>query len=167
MKSVLEVIEILLGEELSEDTKKLIDLLEEKKTLDEIDISEKLEIGINVVRKILYSLSELDIVYYTKKKHPEKKWWYVYSWTFDADRVYKKYVEFLTKQVEEKESILLDTSVCFMCKKCDRKLEHMDAITCDFKCARCGRMLKEIKPKKDDKLEREIIKLKKEIDIYS
>ena len=54
-----------------------------------------------------------------------------------------------------------------MCKKCNRKLEHEDAVSCDFKCSHCNRMLKEVKPKKDERLEREIKKIKKEIEEYS
>jgi transcription initiation factor TFIIE subunit alpha len=167
MKSVLEVIEILLGGELVDEAKSVITLLEKEKTLNETDISEKLEIGINVVRKILYPLSELDIVYYTKEKHPEKKWWYVYSWTFDVSRVYKKYIEFLKKQLKEKEDHLADETVRFECRKCERKIEHEDALSCDFICSHCGKMLKETKPKKDAKLGREIKKLRKEIEEYS
>ncbi len=167
MKSVLEVIKILLGRELSEDAKRIINLLEKQKTFDETDISEKLELGMNIVRKILYSLSELGIVYYTKKRHPEKKWWYVYSWTFDVNGVYSKYIKFLKKQLKEKEELLADKSLCFICKRCNRKLEYSDALASDFKCSHCRRMLKEVKRRGDAKLEGEIAKLKKEIEEYS
>ncbi len=165
LKDILHIIEEL-GVVPAENTEKLLELLLSGESLNETDLAEKLEIRINDVRKILYALARLDIVYYTKDKHPEKKWWYVYSWTLDVDKVYVKYIDFLNKELQDRENRLADNTTYFICKKCDRKVEYSDALVTNFKCSRCGKMLKESK-RKDARLERAIKKLKKELQKYS
>src|SRR3989344_5440571 len=59
----------------------IVDLLLDKKHINEFIVAKKLELTINQTRNILYKLSDEGLVSSIRKKD-KKKGWYTYFWTF-------------------------------------------------------------------------------------
>jgi len=66
-----------------EQAVKIVDLLYDKKDINEFLIAKKLGITINQTRNLLYKLSHLGILSSIRKKD-KRKGWYIYFWTFDV-----------------------------------------------------------------------------------
>ena len=122
----------------------IIKCLLEGKITDE-EISEEIEVRLNIVRRILYKLYDAGLASYKRSKDPETQW-YTYSWTFEKDSV----IETISKNYEEKaeemeESLAYEEDnmffVCingcrfkfeeaaeynFICPECDETLEYQD-----------------------------------------
>jgi len=154
-----------LGLELTEPTLKVLNILEKKPEVSETDIAEKLDIKINTARKLLYRLSELSIAEYTKKRHEEKKWWYVYFWHIDKRKIYQAYLKKKKQQLENKKQLLdAERKYAFICSSCKSKYTYTTGLESDFTCAACDKPLSEIKTSRDIKiLENEISVLEGEI----
>ena len=60
----------------------IVDLLMEKKDLNEFLIAKKLGLTINQTRNILYKLSDYGLVSFIRKKD-KRKGWYIYFWTLN------------------------------------------------------------------------------------
>jgi len=154
-----------LGLELDEPTLKILNILEKKPEVSETDIAEKLDIKINSARKLLYRLSELNVANYIKRRHAEKKWWYVYFWQLDKRKIYEAYLkkkrqEFSLRQKQLEE----ERKYTFICKKCGDKYSYQSGLENDFTCPSCESALAEITTSRDIKaLEREIQTLEGEI----
>ncbi len=61
---------------------KIVDLLYNKKNINEFLIAKKLMLTINQTRNLLYRLSHMGIISSTRKKD-KRKGWYIYFWTFN------------------------------------------------------------------------------------
>ena len=75
----------------------LVDILDEKKYMNEFLIAKKLDLPINQTRNVLYKISEHGLVSSTRKKD-KKKGWFTYSWKIEG----LKSLEFLKSLVERK-----------------------------------------------------------------
>jgi transcription initiation factor TFIIE subunit alpha len=128
----------------AENSVLIIKCLLEGKITDE-EISEEIELRLNIVRRILYKLYDAGIASYKRSKDPETQW-YTYSWKFDTEKVidtisekYKK----SSKQVEdslayEEENMFFScvngcrynfeeaAELNFMCPECESTLEYHD-----------------------------------------
>lgn len=133
--------------EVTEDTEHsltIIKCLLEGKITDE-EISEEIELRLNIVRRILYKLYDAGLASYKRSKDPETQW-YTYSWKFDKESVIetisKKY-EASSKEIEESLAYEEDNMffACingcrfnfeeasehnFMCPECEKTLEYQD-----------------------------------------
>lgn len=128
----------------AENSVSIIKCLLEGKLTDE-EISEEIELRLNIVRRILYKLYDAGIASYKRSKDPETQW-YTYSWKFDSEKVIEtiseKY-EQSSKEMEEslayEEENMFFSCVngCrynfeeasehnFMCPECDSTLEYQD-----------------------------------------
>lgn len=127
-----------------ENSLSIIKCLLEGKLTDE-EISEEIELRLNIVRRILYKLYDAGIASYKRSKDPETQW-YTYSWKFDADKVIETISEKYAKNSQEiEESLAYEeehmffscengcrynfeeaAELNFVCPECDSALEYQD-----------------------------------------
>ncbi|MGF7117829.1 transcription factor E [Methanobacterium oryzae] len=128
----------------NENSISIIKCLLEGKLTDE-EISEEIELRLNIVRRILYKLYDAGIASYKRSKDPETQW-YTYSWTFEKERVIKTIAQNYEENSREMEEYLAYEEdnmffACingcrynfeeasehnFMCPECEQKLEYQD-----------------------------------------
>lgn len=154
-----------LGIILDPDTIKVLNILEKKAVVSEDVIAEKLKLKVNATRKLLYALHTKGITVYTKKRDPKKKWWYLYYWNIDNDRVQMLVNEYKRKMLEHKlKELEAEKQFAFECQACTEKYTYEDALESEFTCPKCGSLLVEARPTKTIlRLEREIGILEKQI----
>jgi len=158
VKSILSMIQEI-GVPLDELTLKVIAILEKGKIVPENAIAEKLKLKINATRKYLYQLSSRGLAVYTKKRDPKKKWWYLYFWSLDTDKIKALYLDHLLKKLQQKKAELeAEQQFAFECQSCQRKYKYEDSLETDFSCPACSAILVEARPTKP------ILKLKREIE---
>lgn len=128
----------------NENSLSIIKCLLEGKITDE-EISEEIELRLNIVRRILYKLYDAGLASYKRSKDPETQW-YTYSWKFEKDSV----IEIITKKYEDssreaEESLAYEEDnmffACingcrfnfeeaseynFICPECEKTLEYQD-----------------------------------------
>jgi transcription initiation factor TFIIE subunit alpha len=128
----------------NENSLTIIKCLLEGKITDE-EISEEIELRLNIVRRILYKLYDAGLASYKRSKDPETQW-YTYSWKFDKesviDTISKKYEE-SKEEIEESLAYEEDNMffACingcrfnfeeaseynFVCPECEKTLEYQD-----------------------------------------
>jgi transcription factor E len=158
----------------------IVDILFEKRDVNEFLIAKKMDLTINQVRNILYKLSAEGLVSFTRKKD-KKKGWYIYFWTLNITKCLTKIEAELTKKEEELKKSLNDRELgrYYICKGCNLEVTEEKALENDFSCEECAEvytsvdntnMIRDIKGKitkkeneiKDIKLELEITKEKEE-----
>ncbi len=117
----------------------ILQLLFEKKDVNEFLLAKKLKLTINQIRNILYKLSNFNLVTFTRKKD-RKKGWYTYFWTLDTEKALelldgrlKKEVEIFEQQLKSRE-----TKRFYACKVCKTELNEESALLHDFSCPECG-----------------------------
>ena len=86
-----------LVEELAGDyATPIVDILYNKKDVNEFRIAKKMEMTINQIRNILYKLSAEGLVSFIRKKD-DKKGWYIYYWTLETEKCLVKLKKTLKK----------------------------------------------------------------------
>ena len=144
MAAKLEGMLVELGLELDESTLKILSILQKKKNVPEENIAKRLKIRINDARKLLYKLYERRLAVYEKKSDPKKKWWYIYYWSLDKDRIQELFLEYRGKQIEKKKAELeAELKYAFECKNCKAKYPYEEALETEFTCPACGSVLGE------------------------
>ncbi|MDD5178135.1 MAG: hypothetical protein PHT54_02540 [Candidatus Nanoarchaeia archaeon] len=142
MKVTQENIEELIKELAGPDVVPLVILLKNKKNVSEFKLAEKLKIGVNQVRNMLYRINEYNLVYYTRKKD-KKKGWYIYYWTFD-DREANSLIRAMKKKKLQrlKDKIKNETGgTFFVCTEGCVRMDYADALENGFVCPECGTRL--------------------------
>ncbi len=129
--------------EITEDNENSISIIKcllEGKITDE-EISEEIELRLNIVRKILYRLYDAGLASYKRSKDPETQW-YTYRWKFEKDKV----IDIITKKFEEnsremEESLAYEEdNMFFSCiNGCRYKFE--EASEYNFVCPECEKTL--------------------------
>lgn len=139
-QTLIEVVEDICGEEVKQVT--LVLLNSEEETTDE-EISEKLDMRLNQVRKSLYKLYDLQLATF-RRIRDKSTGWFVYFWILHPERI-----DFL---VEKKQNEVLnilksrlkyeDSNMFFTCSntECPRVI-FQDAMDSNFVCAKCGERL--------------------------
>ena len=137
----------------------LVDILYEKKNVNEFLIAKKLKLTINQTRNMLYKLADEGLVSFIRKKDSKKGGWYIYFWTLNTGKSLIKFKEHLDKEVESLKSQIENrkTNSFFYCPNCDLEFTQEAALTGDYMCPECGEVLQE----KDSNAE--IASLEKEI----
>ena len=166
-KSIIQMIEEI-GVPLDEETLKVIRILEQKKMISETKLAEELGFKINSTRKLLYRLNNLNLATYEKKRDEKKKWWYVYFWGLDRERIEGLYFDRKKRDLDKRKlEIIEEEKYKFECKKCDMRFLHEDALEQNFTCPECGEMMTEITDSKIIKrLKQEINALGAEYSAY-
>lgn len=169
MAKALNTLEILQKANIfvDETTTKIIKLLERQKAISEEKIADLLKIKMNATRKLLYDLMEKGVARYEKKKDIKKKWWYVYYWSLDKEKISGLVRAYKIKELEKKSKELEEEKKYeFECENCKKKYLHEDALESDYLCSDCGSPLIPAKTSATiRKLEAEIKKLEKDIQL--
>ncbi len=117
----------------------IVDILFEKKNVNEFVIAKKLKLTINQTRNILYRLSGAGLVSFIRKKD-KRKGWYTYFWTFNPNRALwlletniKNETELLKNQLRSRE-----TKRYYICNTCKIEVSEETALLHNFTCSECG-----------------------------
>jgi transcription factor E len=123
-------------------SEKLVDLLDEKKYINEFLIAKKLDITVNQTRNLLYKISEYGLVSSIRKKD-KRKGWYTYFWKLEK----LKSLEFLKNNLLNKIDQLnhqiksRETKVFYICPNCKIEFNEEKALINNFTCNECGNVL--------------------------
>ncbi len=155
-----------------EQAVKIVDLLHDKKDINEFLIAKKLGLTINQTRNLIYRLSHLGIISSIRKKD-KRKGWYIYYWTLNIMKSLEVLQNTLTNeinglrnQVQKKK-----TERFYKCKICGREANEETALLANFICPECGEvygladntnMILDIE-KKIEKLQKELNSIEHEI----
>ncbi len=166
MKLPEKYIEDLIKELGDQGALPLVFLIKDKQNVSEFKIAEKMNTSVNIVRRLLYFLSEHNLVSFTRKKD-KKKGWYIYFWTFDSVRALNLIIELKQKKVQSyhQQTTLEQKENYFKCKNNCVRLTETEALEAEFKCFECGELLvrEENKTKKLDDIQRKITGLSTEL----
>lgn len=137
----------------------VVDILHDKKNVNEFIIAKKMNLTINQIRNILYKLSDEGLVSFVRKKDKKKGGWYTYYWTLNSGKSLIKFRDKLLKHTEQlsQQLALKKNGHYYHCKNCQIEHNEEQALNNNYTCLECGAVL-EIK-----ELSQEIIQLEKEI----
>ncbi len=165
IKITNKTVEDVVSEVAGEDVIPLVKILRNKKNLSEFTLADRIKKEINLTRNMLYRLYEANLVSFLKKKD-KKKGWYIYYWTFNANRI-KDLVKILKKQRLDSLKDRLERekrSQFFICSKKCIRLDIEQASDFEFKCPECNSLLNpENNAQKIKDIEKEISALEKEL----
>ncbi len=140
----------------------IVDLLYNKKNVNEFLIAKKLKLTINQTRNILYKLADEGIVSFARKKDRKKGGWYTYFWTLNTGKGLLKFKEHLSKKAQEMNEQLSKRKVerFYYCANCQIESNEENALLYQYTCPECGEVLQlKDKSKEVDALEKEISKI--------
>jgi len=162
VKFLKQIVEHVAGEQAT----KLVDLLANKKDINEFIIAKKLDLTINQTRNLLYRLSHLGILSSIRKKD-KKKGWYIYFWTLNILRSLEILEQKVKKEIHDLEKGLASkkSKRFYKCPSCGRELTEETALLTNFECQECGEIyvLADNRPIIEE-IEKKITKLKKELE---
>lgn len=120
----------------------IVELLKNKKNVDEFKIANKLNIIINQARNMLYKLYEQDIVNFIRKKD-KRKGWYIYYWTLNTKKSLEHLLTLKKKEMQQLLSLLKSrkSKRFYQCKGCDIESSEETALNHEFLCQECGNLL--------------------------
>ncbi len=160
-----EQVESLVGELSGQDVIPLVRVLRKSKNISEFKLAERMKLGINQVRNMLYRMNEHNLVTSTRKKD-KKKGWYIYYWTFsefEADQLLLLQKQKKLKDLEHRLSVE-SSEAHYVCKDDKLRLDSSAALEYDFRCPECNNLLEiENKDKLLKNLKRDIELTKEEL----
>jgi len=117
----------------------IVDLLADKKDVNEFLIAKKLKLTINQTRNILYKLSDAGLVSFIRKKD-KRKGWYIYFWTLNSLKSLELLKNRFLQEIRVLESQLKSrkTKRFYFCKTCNVEVGEETALLNDFTCQECG-----------------------------
>lgn len=121
------------------NTAPIVDLLFNKKNVNEFIIAKKLGLTINQIRNILYKLSDEGLVSFVRKKD-KKKGWYTYFWTFNPDKALELLQRNVIKEIEQlgNQQKSREVKRFYFCKSCNIEVSEETALLNEFTCPECG-----------------------------
>jgi len=135
-------IDTVISEVAGEDVLELVKILKGKKNISEFTLAQNAKQEINIVRNQLYRLYDSNLVSFTRKKDKQKGW-YIYYWTFNANRVgdlrlslKKKRLVRLEERLDKEQS-----NQFFLCKSACARLTFEQATDHSYKCPECADLL--------------------------
>ncbi len=140
----------------------IVDLLHNKKNVNEFIIAKKLKLTINQTRNILYRLADEGIVGFIRKKDKKKGGWYTYFWTLNAGKGLAKFRERMVKTLGEMNNQLNQkkTERFYHCENCNIESNEENALLYQYTCPECGEVLQmKDKTKEVEELEKNIAKI--------
>jgi len=153
---------------------RIVDLLYNKKDINEFLIAKKLNLTINQTRNLLYKLSHLGILSSIRRKD-KRKGWYIYFWTFNVLKSLEVLEDNLNKEIDSLKLQLIGKQQrrFFKCKLCGREVNEEVALLNSFTCVECGEVYElsnnvssiEEMTKQIAKLEKELASVRAEIAI--
>lgn len=137
----------------------LVELLYNKKNVNEFLIAKKLKLTINQTRNILYKLADEGLVSFVRKKDAKKGGWYTYYWTLNTGKSLSKFRDKLEGEIKELESQITKrkSTAFYYCPNCELEYNEENALLHDYTCPECGETLNVKDMSKDiEGFEREI-----------
>lgn len=135
VKLLHNLVEELAGEE----TGRIVEILFNKKNVNEFLIAKKMELTINQVRNILYKLSNHGLVSFIRKKD-KRKGWYIYYWTLNVEKSLvmlqislSDKISHLGKKLERRENDRF-----YVCHPCGIEVTEEKALEHGFSCEECA-----------------------------
>ena len=134
-KFLVEVIVNIVGKPGEE----LVELLDDKKYINEFVIAKKLDLTINQTRNILYKISDYGLVSSIRKKD-KKKGWYTYFWKIEILKSLEFLSKILIKNINEFNHQIKSRreKQFYACKRCNIEITEEKALHHDFICNECG-----------------------------
>ena len=134
-----KLLKSVVGELAGAGAELIIEILADKKDVNEFLIAKKMNLTINQVRNILYKLSAEGLVSFTRKKD-KRKGWYIYFWTLNTEKCLIKLEQELTKKIKDLETQLLSrqTKRYYWCKNDNIEVSEETALENDFTCPECA-----------------------------
>jgi len=138
-KEQIRLLEGLVEELASIDSGKIVDILFNKKDVNEFLIAKKMNLTINQVRNILYKLSAQGLVSFIRKKD-RKKGWYIYYWTLDTEKCLIKLEQSILARIGKFNSQLekRETRRYYICPSCNIEVNEETALEHNFSCEECA-----------------------------
>jgi transcription initiation factor TFIIE subunit alpha len=135
VKLLCNLVEELAGEE----TGYIVEILFNKKDVNEFLIAKKMDLTINQVRNILYKLSNYGLVSFIRKKD-NKKGWYIYYWTLNVEKCLALIEKSLEEKIAKFEKTLgsRETDRYYICKPCGIEVKEHEALEHGFSCDECA-----------------------------
>ncbi len=169
LKDLLKELVTIISGKPSEN---IVDLLMEKKHVNEFIIAKKMDLTINQVRNILYKLSDEGIVSSIRKKD-KRKGWYIYFWRIETLKALEALKKITEKKIEHTKSHIQtrEDKVYYVCERCNLEFNEENALLQNFTCPECGtvftikdntKVVKELK-KSLEKYQRELGIINEEI----
>jgi len=117
----------------------LVELLDDKKYINEFLIAKKLDLTINQTRNILYKISDYGLVSSIRKKD-KKKGWYTYFWKIEILKSLEFLRGILSKNINEIDNQIKSRTEkqFYTCKRCNIEITEEKALLHDFICNECG-----------------------------
>jgi transcription initiation factor TFIIE subunit alpha len=159
----VELLKSIVSSFAGQSSEGIVDLLFNKKNVNEFLIAKNLELTINQTRNILYKLADEGLVSFIRKKDKKKGGWYTYFWTLNSGKSLLKFrdklvvdIENLTNQLDSRKS-----KTFFYCKNCEIEYNEENALLHEYTCPECGEIL-EVRESGEivSHLESELVKLK-------
>lgn len=147
---LLKIIKDTVGEFGGAGSEKLVDLLYNKKNVDESLIAKKMNFTVNQTRNILYRLADEGLVSFIRKKDKKKGGWYVYFWTLDVLKCLIRCREKTERKINELKISLsnLEKETFYYCKNCEIEYNQESALLSEYTCSECGEVLEMKNPEK-------------------
>jgi len=160
LKSIVETL-------VNKQSAPIIDLLFDKKNVNEFLIAKKLKLTINQTRNILYKLSDYGLVSFIRKKD-KRKGWYIYFWTLNTYQSLKLLEENLRKELSNLELQLKNRAEkrYYVCNTCSLEINEETALLNNYVCPECEEVY-QLSHNKEliSDLEKNIAKVKKELEM--
>jgi transcription factor E len=143
----------------------IVNLLVDKKDVNEFIIAKKLKLTINQARNILYKLSEAGLVTSIRKKD-KRKGWFIYFWTFDSLKALELLEKRVLLSIKDLKQQLSTRKMrrFYFCKICNTEVGEESALLSQFICQECGQVYEladNSKPIKE--IENKILKAEKQL----
>ncbi|MBS3073447.1 hypothetical protein J4465_01475 [Candidatus Pacearchaeota archaeon] len=145
----------------------LVDVLFNKKNVNEFKIAGELKLTINQTRNILYRISNFNLLNSTRKKD-EKKGWYTYFWTLNFEKSLGLLLKLKEQELATFENILKSrlTKNFYICQNDDIEMSEETAMHHNFFCPECGELLQLVsEEKKTKEFAIKIVDIQKQIEI--
>ena len=145
----------------------IIDLLVDKKNVNEFLIAKKLKLTINQTRNILYKLSDYGLVSFVRKKD-KRKGWYIYFWTLNVYQSLKLLEENLRKELASLEQQLKNRleKRYYVCNTCSLEINEETALLNNYICPECEEVYQLSRNTEFiSELEKSISKVKRELEM--
>lgn len=140
----------------------VVDLLYDKKNVNEFLIAKKLKLTINQTRNILYRLADEGLVSFIRKKDSTKGGWYTYFWTLNSGKGLMKFRGTLVSSIEQLGQTIARRAQgrFFFCATCQLEFSEEVALGHQYTCPECGQVL-ELKDTKQEVIQhqKELAKL--------
>ncbi|MCL6500429.1 MAG: hypothetical protein K6T16_00110 [Candidatus Pacearchaeota archaeon] len=136
-----ELIRIIAGR----NSEAILEVLFQKKNVNEFKIADKLGLTINQARNILYKISSFNIMDSTRKKD-RRKGWYTYFWTLNNIKALQTLTRLKTRELRDWENLLKSRQMknFYFCANDGIEMSEETALHYNFICPECGKLLENV-----------------------